>query len=162
MKKLLAILLVFVLAFCLTACDDDDDDKGSSKKSRKIEQTKKITNEEWDERAENTYRGSDEDYAEEVRHCAEIATAEIEVYDEIVAIIRDKEEGAEIIRFSENGIEMLYDTPYLKRVMDDVYGADYKCKFKSKKYAGKEYIVTFKLLPGAYQGAALTVTGSWR
>lgn len=161
MKKLLAILLVLVLAIGLTACDDDDDDKRGRKRSTKTEQTKKITDEEWDERVENTNRETDEDHAEEVRHCAEIATAEIEVYDEIVAIIRDKEEGAEIVRFSENGIEMLCDTPFLKESMDDVYGEDYTYKFKSKKYAGKEYIVTFKM-PGSYDGAALMVTGDWR
>ena len=103
---------------------------------------------------EKTRRGTDENMAEEVRHTIEIATAEINVYDEL--------KGGATFTFSNNTVIANVDTAKaaFTEAMNDVY-TDKTFSIKSKKYGSKSYVVSVTA-NGGNTGAALTVTGNWQ
>ncbi len=108
---------------------------------------------------EKTRRGTDEDMAEEVRHTIEIATAEINVYDEL--------SGGCTVIFTPN-CALDSATGYtcnaashtnFDAAMADVYSGK-TFELKSKLYKAKQnYTVTIQAAAGT--GAALVVTGAW-
>ena len=108
---------------------------------------------------EKTRRGTDENMAEEVRHTIEIATADICVYDEVIAAMGTGsvsypfQKGTTIKSVATSGSK-------LEEALDDVYGGK-KFDIKSKKYNGKTYTVTVQNSSTSTSGAALTVTGQW-
>lgn len=107
---------------------------------------------------EKTRRGADEDAAEEIRHAVEVATAEINVYDEL--------SGGATLNFAKNvSIASVTEAngksiTNLVASLTDVYnGKDFTVK--SKLYTQKNgYCVTVSSPTGG-TGAALTVTGNW-
>jgi type IV pilus assembly protein PilA len=104
---------------------------------------------------EKTRRGADEDTAEEIRHSVEVATAELDVYDEVC--------GGYTINFTKNSSipnAVPAGKPNLKNAITDVYNGK-NFNVKSKKYKAKTgYRVTISNANGG-TGAALVVSGNW-
>lgn len=113
--------------------------------------------------AEEAYREElDEDAAEEVRHCIEIAlAAEIETYEEIIGALAGATDSVDLFVLSDNGLEYLKDLPNMKKSLESVYNDQlYKGNlFKSQKYKQKKFVITVKALTP--DGGALQIDGHW-
>ena len=105
---------------------------------------------------EKTRRGTDENMAEEVRHTIEIATADICVYDEVVASLPKTYSFTK--GNSIKGAAAVGTDPLMNEALDDVYGGK-NFDVKSKKYKAKSsYTVT---ITASSNGTALNVAGQW-
>ena len=106
---------------------------------------------------EKTRRGTDENMAEEVRHTIEIATADICVYDEVVASLPKTYTFTKTMTSIKDAAPVASD-PQMNEALDDVYGTK-GFTVKSKKYKNKtSYTVT---VTSSSNGTALNVTGQW-
>lgn len=157
-----AVMVIMLWVILLTVILGNDDDSGSSsKKSSKKTKTEKVV--EADQQEEKINREQDELMAEEIRHCAEILTAGIAEYDEIMALIGDTDSYVAFFSVGEGGLKWEKDAPTLATGMRKVYG-DYLDKFSwcSEKYKGQRYTVYYKRpVEGASTGSALSVIGKW-
>ena len=161
-KKHFIILIVSLCAVALIAegillahtfADKEDKDKKTSKATA----TPTIDSEE-----EALRESLDEEAAEEVRHCIEIALAPIETYDEMEAALGDAADYVKVFSLINAGLQYYRDLPAMHKVLTDVY-ADKLDKgdfFKSEKYKNSEYIITVKLPEKPKD--AMTVKGTWK
>ena len=112
-----------------------------------------------EDRKEKTYRATDENSAESLRHYVEIQTSDKDINEELVAIVGYDSSERNLIRIDKNGIEYCLNTPKLKEAIEREYGEQLNGGFfKSVKYKAKTLVITLKL-NGEYSSA--TVCGKW-
>ena len=154
-----AVMVILLWVILLTVILGNDDDSGSSsKKSSKKTKTEKVV--EADQQEEKENREKDEFMAEEIRHAAEISTAEKVIYDEILALVVDSDSYVAILSVGEGGLKWEKDVPELASAFKDIFG-DHLDKFSwlSEKYKGQRYTVFYKRPD---EGTlAMSVIGKW-
>ncbi len=158
-----AVMVILLWVILLTVILGNDDDSGSSsKKSSKKTKTEKVVEADQQEEKENREKDEnmDEDMAEEIRHAAEISTAEKVIYDEILALVVDSDSYVAILSVGEGGLKWEKDVPELASAFKDIFG-DHLDKFSwlSEKYKGQRYTVFYKRPD---EGTlAMSVIGKW-
>ena len=154
-----AVMVILLWVILLTVILGNDDDSGSSsKKSSKKTKTEKVV--EADQQEEKENREKDEDMAEEIRHAAEISTAEKVIYDEILALVVDSDSYVAILSVGEGGLKWEKDVPELASAFKDIFG-DHLDKFSwlSEKYKGQRYTVFYKRPDEGT--SVMSVIGKW-
>ena len=155
----LIIVVLWSILIIIISGTGKDSDHLSKKNSDKAETEKVIP----DSEEEKENQKFDEQEAEVFRHAAEVATAEIVVYDEAVAAFGDNDSDVAVFSIGAGGIKWEKDYPELAAFFQEIFMISSDgIKWSSEKYKGKRYTVYYhRSVEGASTYPVLTVVGRW-
>lgn len=153
---LAAALLIWILLL-VVILGGSDSDKPSKKSGKKSDTKKTVV---VDPEVEEENQKKDKKIAEEIRHTVEVASAEIEVYDEAMIAIGNSDSEVAILSVGEGGLKWHKDVPNLASDLKDVYSDRLnKITWSSEKYKGQRFTVYYERSPQS--DIVLFVRGKW-